>query len=228
MLDFDTVQVMSETRRRWTLAERLTAASFGPQLLGRRVTLRAMTPADFPAWQEVRRRNADWLVPWEARRPAGQPDVVESRRAFESRCEAIDRERATGTAFRFGLFVGSAFAGELNLGSVQRGAFQNVYVGYWIDEARAGFGFMPEALVVGLRFAFEDLGLHRVQVSIIPRNMRSRRVVEKLAMREEGIAERYLEINGVWEDHIRYAMTAEEWRERRDELVSTWISPLPL
>ena len=70
-----------------------------------------------------------------------------------------------------------------------------------------------------LRYAFEELGLHRLQIAIIPRNKASRRVVEKLDMREEGIALRYLEINGVWEDHVRYAMTAEEWDERRDELL---------
>lgn len=215
---------MSETRRRWTLADRLTSAALGPHLAGRRVQLRPMMASDFPSWQEVRRRNAVWLLPWEARRQAGQADVVESRRAFEARCEAVDRERANGSAFRFGVFVGGKLIGEMNLGSVQRGAFQNVYVGYWIDEAHAGQGLTPEALVVAFRFAFEDLGLHRVQVSIIPRNAASRRVAEKLKLRDEGIAERYLEINGVWEDHVRYAMTAEEWRERRSELVDRWIT----
>ena len=52
---------------------------------------------------------------------------------------------------------------------------------------------------------------------------RYRRVVEKLELRNEGLAERYLEINGVWEDHFRYAITAEEWADRRDELVTSWL-----
>ena len=73
------------------------------------------------------------------------------------------------------------------------------------------------------RFAFEDLGLHRVQIAIIPRNAASRRVVEKLGIRDEGIAVRYLEINGVWEDHVRYAITAEEWAERREGYVKEWL-----
>jgi ribosomal-protein-alanine N-acetyltransferase len=77
--------------------------------------------------------------------------------------------------------------------------------------------------VVLARFAFDDLRLHRLQISIIPRNSASRRVVEKLKIREEGVAERYLEINGAWEDHVRYAMTSEEWQERRDELLMDWI-----
>jgi ribosomal-protein-alanine N-acetyltransferase len=81
---------------------------------------------------------------------------------------------------------------------------------------------MPEALVVLAQFAFDDLHLHRIQISIIPRNSASRRVVEKLDIREEGVAHRYLEINGVWEDHIRYALTSEEWEQRRDDLLKEW------
>jgi ribosomal-protein-alanine N-acetyltransferase len=64
-----------------------------------------------------------------------------------------------------------------------------------------------------------------VQISIIPRNTASRRVVEKLGIRDEGTAERYLEIAGVWEDHIRYAITVEEWEERKDALVKEWLDP---
>ena len=74
-----------------------------------------------------------------------------------------------------------------------------------------------------IRFAFEELRLHRVQISIIPRNTNSRRVVEKLNIRDEGIAVRYLEINGTWEDHVRYAITAEEWTDRRSELSAAWL-----
>jgi ribosomal-protein-alanine N-acetyltransferase len=73
------------------------------------------------------------------------------------------------------------------------------------------------------RFAFDDLRLHRVQIAIIPRNSPSRRVVEKLKVRDEGVAERYLEINGVWEDHVRYAITSEEWQQRREDLMTEWI-----
>jgi ribosomal-protein-alanine N-acetyltransferase len=139
------------------------------------------------------------------------------------RCSARERERQLGTGYGFGIFVDGVFAGEINLNSVQRGPFQNAYVGYWIDEAHAGQGYMPESVVVLTRFGFEDLRLHRLQISIIPRNTKSRRVMEKLDYREEGVALRYLEINGVWEDHIRYAITAEEWAERRSELHAAWL-----
>ena len=201
-------------------------------LSGKRVTLRSLVPTDFAAWQEVRRRNDAWLTPWEPARNPNLPDVVESAEAFAMRCSARERERQLGTGFGFGMFVraeGSRrrsreqFCGEINLSSVQRGPFQSAYVGYWIDQAHAGHGYMPEALVLVARFAFEQVHLHRIQVSIIPRNLRSRRVVEKLKLRDEGIAQRYLEINGAWEDHVRYALTAEEWNDRRDELTHSWL-----
>jgi len=193
-------------------------------LFGRRLLLRPLVASDFQAWREVRRRNVDWLTKWEAQRIHGQPDVVEDRDAFAVRCSARQRERQLGTGYGFGIFINGDFAGEINLSAVQRGPFQSAYVGYWIDEKHAGNGYMPEALVVLAQYAFDDLHLHRIQISIIPRNAASRRVVEKLGVREEGIAVRYLEINGEWEDHVRYGLTAEEWEENRDKWVRDWIA----
>jgi len=191
-------------------------------LIGRRLVLRPLAAGDFAAWSGVRQRNHDWLTVWEPQRIPGTPDSVLDPGAFSARCGARARETQMGTGFGFGIFVDGYLSGEINISSVHRGPFQSAYVGYWIDRAQAGNGYMPEALVLILRFAFEQLGLHRLQVAIIPRNVASRRVVDKLGLRSEGLAERYLEINGVWEDHLRYAMTIEEWLERRDELLAAW------
>jgi ribosomal-protein-alanine N-acetyltransferase len=193
-------------------------------LFGRRVMLRPLVLSDFSAWREVRVRCADWLLKWEPQRLPHQPDTTQDRDAFAVRCSARQRERQLGSGYGFGIFVDGSFCGEINLSSIQRGPFQNAYVGYWVDEKWAGQGIMPESVIVLARFAFEELHLHRIQVSIIPRNSASRRVVEKLALRNEGTAARYLEINGVWEDHVRYALTSEEWEARRDELAAQWLS----
>jgi ribosomal-protein-alanine N-acetyltransferase len=115
-------------------------------------------------------------------------------------------------------------AGEININNVTRGALQGATIGYWIDRARAGHSFISEAVVVAAKYAFEQLELHRLEICIVPRNTNSRRVVDKLALRTEGVAERYLEINGTWEDHVRYAITLEEWAARGDELTTTWIA----
>jgi len=207
--------------------EREASVERASTLFGRRVMLRPIVLSDFAAWREVRNRCGDWLTQWEPQRLAHQPDVTQDRDAFAVRCSARHRERQLGTGFGFGVFADGQFCGELNLSSIQRGPFQNAYVGYWIDENWAGQGLMPEAVVVLARFAFEDLHLHRLQVSIIPRNTASRRVVDKLGLREEGLAEKYLEINGIWEDHVRYAITVEEWEQRREDLEVTWLAARP-
>ena len=192
------------------------------ELRGKRVLLRSLTENDFAAWHEVRTRCADWLLRWEPR-PKGAPAPSEDRPSFAARCGIRERERHLGTGYGFGIFVGERFAGEVTLSSIQRGPFQSAFIGYWVDEALAGRGLVPEAVVVTLRFAFEAISLHRVEISIIPRNTASRRVVEKLGIREEGVALRFLEIDGEWEDHVRYAITAEEWAVREQELVEEWL-----
>ena len=193
------------------------------RLYGRRVMLRPLAPADFAEWSEVRRRNESWLVPWEPSRPPGAPDPTTDRGAFTARCSARERERAADSGYPFGLFVDQRFAGEVNLNNVMRGALQSGTIGYWIDRARAGNGYVAEAVAVLARFAFEQLHLHRLEICIVPRNTNSRRVMDKLRLRSEGVAERFLEINGVWEDHVRYAITAEEWEARREDLADAWF-----
>jgi [ribosomal protein S5]-alanine N-acetyltransferase len=202
---------------------RVRAPSVEPVVLkGRRIVLRTLRDNDFDGWSGVRTRCRDWLVPWEPRM-AGATVPTEDRRNFAARCSMRERERQLGTGYGFGIFVSGRFLGELTLSSVQRGPFQNASIGYWIDEAEAGHGYVPEAVVTCLRFAFHDLGLHRVEICIIPRNAPSRRVVEKLGIRFEGIAERLLCIDGVWEDHARYAITTEEWATQGPSLVEDWL-----
>ncbi len=148
---------------------------------------------------------------------------MEDRPTFGARCVMRERERGLGTGFAFGMFRDGVFLGESNISSIQRGAMQGAYIGYWIDEDAAGNGYVPEACALLFRFAFEDLGLHRVQISIEPRNYPSRQVARKLWLRGECIALKYLELDGAWEDHVRYAITAEEWAERRDRYARLWF-----
>jgi [ribosomal protein S5]-alanine N-acetyltransferase len=198
-------------------------SNVGLRLYGRRVVLRPLVAQDFNGWSEVRRRNGEWLTQWEPMRLTHHPDPETNREVFAARCGARERERLAGTQFAFGVFVDGAFAGEINLNNVVRGAFQSATIGYWIDKSRAGRSLMSEAVVVLAQYAFEEMRLHRLEICIIPRNVNSRRVMEKLDIRTEGIAERFLEINGVWEDHIRYGITYEEWNERRAQIVNDWI-----
>lgn len=192
---------------------------------GPRVALRPLEATDFAAWREIRVRGREWLEPWEPFPEAGTPDPSRDRDAFRSRCGAWERQRQFDSAYGFGTFLhDGTLVGEVSLGSVLRGPFQSAYIGYWIDPAQAGNGYTPEAVAIVLRFGFERLGLHRMEAVIVPRNDRSRRVAEKLGLREEGVAQRFLQIQGVWEDHVRYAITREDWEARKPDFEARWLS----
>ncbi|NNN18713.1 MAG: GNAT family N-acetyltransferase [Acidimicrobiaceae bacterium] len=192
------------------------------RLEGRRIYLRPLVIDDFEAWREVRVRCNDWLRKWEPRTSIGSYQLYD-KRIFGARCATAERERISDSAYAFGLFLGDRFIGEANISSIQRGPCQTGNVGYWIDENLAGNGYMPEAVALVMRFAFETVSLHRIQISIIPRNFASRRVPEKLKLRLEGISLKYLEINGSWEDHVHYAITQEEWILRKAEFANLYF-----
>ena len=197
----------------------------GSTLTGPRVELRGLRADDWEGWRAVRIRSREWLEVWEPLAEPGSPDPVADPEAFRARCGAWERQRHFDTAYGFGLFLqGGSLIGEVSLGSVQRGPFQSAFVGYWIDALHAGQNLVPEGVAVILRYGFEELHLHRIEAAIVPRNSASRRVAHKLGLRDEGLAERFLQIRGVWEDHVRYAITSEEWDVRRDEITRRFLT----
>ncbi len=189
-----------------------------------RLELRPLVPSDFAQWSEVRQRCHVWLEKWEPRPPTSSPNPSRDPQAFTNRCRVRERERSSGSAFDFGLWHEGWFCGEINMSHIARGAFLSAHVGYWIDERFAGKGLVAEGLLAVFEFAFEQVGLHRVQISIMPRNAASLRVVDKLGLRSEGIAQGYIQIAGIWEDHVRFGLTVEEWAAGRDKMAERLTS----
>ena len=110
----------------------------------------------------------------------------------------------------FVLTYDDRLAGQLTVANITYGALRGAHVGYWVDEQVAGRGVMPTALALAVDHCFAVVGLHRIEVNIRPENRASRRVVEKLGLRQEGMRANFLHIDGAWRDHLSYAVTAEE------------------
>jgi ribosomal-protein-alanine N-acetyltransferase len=184
---------------------------------GERVLLRPPRSSDARELREVRVANADHLKPWNPLpAPGTDPLALASIRADISR---MRREWREDRAFAFLIAArgdSEPIIGFLRLSEIVRRPFQNAYLGYWIAADRQGTGLMTDAVRLVLRFAFQEAGLHRVQAAVIPRNTGSRRVLAKAGFREEGLALRYLEIAGRWEDHVLHAITSEDWARQRE------------
>lgn len=102
-------------------------------------------------------------------------------------------------------------AGVFNINEIVRGGFQSGYLGFYAVDGFAGKGMMSAGLKLVLKKAFEELGLHRLEVNIQPDNFRSINLVKNNGFKKEGFSPRYLKINGEWRDHERWAITYEDW-----------------
>ncbi len=121
-----------------------------------------------------------------------------------------DREAVEGRLLPFAIDVDGQLAGQMHLFGISRGALLSGAAGYWIGREWAGRSITPFALALLIDHALGPAELHRVEVNIRPDNAKSLRVVHKLGLRDEGLRERYLHINGEWHDHRSFAVTVEE------------------
>ena len=201
-------------------------------LLDKPVTLRPVRLSDVRACHEVRNANKAWLKPWDATDPQAPRDQSRTRPYVHMARGlpiwpylSLARTRWQGrrrTKLVWAIRYDGQFAGQLSVFRIAWGANRSAEVGYWIDERLAGRGITPTVLAMAVDHCFLVMGMHRLVAGIRPENAASRRVVEKLGFRDEGIRVREVHIDGAWRDHICYAITAEEvpagmlerWRER--------------
>jgi ribosomal-protein-alanine N-acetyltransferase len=177
-----------------------------------RLVLRPPRTSDVAELRRALRANAAHLRPWSVA-PAPGEDPASLTSVSRS---VVRHRREWKRGQSFVLYVSPRederrIIGRIALGGILRGAFQNAYLGYWIDAEQQGRGLMTEAVRATTGFAFGAAALHRVQAAVMPSNRASLRVLEKVGYRREGSAARYLCIAGAWEDHVLFAITTEEW-----------------
>lgn len=179
-----------------------------PLIRTQNLILRAPLATDYGAWAVLRVESREFLTPWE---PVWNDDDL-TRTSFRLRVKRAAREIAADEAYS--VFIIDArsetLLGGLTLGLVRRGVAQACTLGYWMGQRHAGQGHMTEAVQGALRFAFSDLALHRVEAACLPNNIPSRRLLERVGFRQEGLARAYLRINGNWADHLLYGILSSD------------------
>ena len=183
------------------------------------VGLRPIRRRDARVWRQIRRRNADWLRPWEAT----QPDPTSDPPTFLRMVATLRSEARAGRVLPFVVIYEGRLVGQLTLGGITYGSLRAAHMGYWVDRAVAGRGVIPTAAALAADHAFDVLRLHRLEIAMRPENDASQRVAEKLGFRFEGIRPAFLHIDGDWRDHRVYALHSTElpggvlaqWRAQR-------------
>ncbi|WP_138494795.1 GNAT family N-acetyltransferase [Paenibacillus pinistramenti] len=177
-----------------------------------RLLLTTLTAADAPEVLAYIQRNRSFLAPWEIQRDPSYYTLEVQARLLDE--EAFKTEH--GQMLRMWIYTrgeNSRLIGSAALSSIVRGAFQSCHLGYKLDEEERNKGYMTEALRAVIDHAFDKLELHRIEANVMPRNLASMSVLHKLGFYNEGLAFKYLKLNGVWEDHIHMVLRNEAMEE---------------
>lgn len=168
------------------------------------VYLRAPELRDYQEWAQVRESSRAFLTPWE---PTWAADET-SRASFRYKLRRYSEDARDDKAYALFVFRegDDALVGGLTLSNVRRGVAQCASLGYWAGQMYAGNGYITSAVTAVVRYAFDDLDLHRVEAACQPDNIASRRVLAKAGFTQEGAARAYLKINGQWRDHLLFGI----------------------
>ncbi len=167
------------------------------------VGLRFPTPDDRAEWTALKRASAEHLAAWSPIQDEGED--------LDAQFDRVIDGPDTDTTQRQLIVHDGAIVGMVGLSQIFRRSFCNAILGYWMGAAHANRGIGAVGVRLAVRRAFEQLELHRVEANIMPSNIPSIRLIRSLGFRFEGYSPRYLQIAGVWEDHTRWAITAEDW-----------------
>ena len=173
-----------------------------------RLTLRVLDERDAPKIAAYYNRNKAFLEPWEHKKPPGFFMVENHRLTLRLEEEGFLR----GEMVRYWIFLKEdeeTPIGSIAITNIIRGVFKSCFLGYKLDVGHEGRGYMTEAIAKVVKIAFNELKLHRIEANIMPRNAASLRAVEKNGFLNEGLARKYLKINGVWEDHYHMVLLNE-------------------
>lgn len=168
--------------------------------------MRILRPNDAFALAAAYVRNREHLASWEPVRPEEFYTEAWQSTDIANRLVA----NGAGEAYPLGLFAGDSLVGRFNLAGIVRGPFQSAGLGYWVDSEYTGRGLASSAVKVIVEKARDELGLHRIEASTLLHNGGSQRVLLNAGFRQIGMAPRYLQIAGKWQDHNLYQVVLHD------------------
>jgi [ribosomal protein S5]-alanine N-acetyltransferase len=179
------------------------------ELKGQNVTLKNLTAGNAEELLEYYKKNKKYLEPFEPTKDSGFYTVEYQRKILNNNY----REFLNGVTIELGIFKEEKLIGKIKLSRILYGSFKNGMLGYSIDEAEQGKGYMKESVNLFLKYAFDECELHRIEASALVNNKKSIGVLTGCGFKMTGINEKYLLINGKWMDHATYYILKEEFEK---------------
>lgn len=172
------------------------------RLKGKEIELLVLTPDYSQELLDYYIRNKKYLMPFEPAREEDFYTISTQRKTLVDEYKQF----LNGEGITFGIFKDEKFIGRIRISSVVYGVFKNAFIGYSIDEKEQGKGYMKEAVKLICDYAFEFMGLHRIEAATLVDNEKSERVLLSCGFEKVGTSPKYLFINSKWRDHNNFAL----------------------
>ena len=178
-------------------------------LKAKNVELRTPRYSDYEQWRDLREGSKAFLELWEPKRG----NDFFKRNAFNSRVKWAKKSAKTDQAYQFFIFDKfQTLLGSITIDNIRKGPSNAATLGYWLGKQHTGKGFMGEAVLHIIDFSFNRLTISRLEAATLPENKSSRRLLEKVGFKYEGVGQSYLQINGRWRNHVLYGMLRNDRR----------------
>lgn len=185
----------------------MTRTTESPIIETDRLILTIPALEDAPRMLAFAIENREHLERWEPARP----DNYYTLQFWTDVVERSMEQFKQGTSVRLVLLnrnnSSEAIQGQCGFTEIVRGVFQAAFLGFSLDHRLVGQGLMFEALTAAIRYAFDEMNLHRIMANYQPINEGSGRLLRRLGFMVEGYARDYLMIAGEWQDHVLTSLT---------------------
>lgn len=175
------------------------------ELKGQNVILRNLTPNHASLVLEYCKKNKSHLESFEATKDSSFYTLEFQKKMLNKSY----RELLGGTTIELGIFKEEELIGKIKISRIVYGSFKNGILGYSLDKDEQGKGYMTESVKLILDYVFKEYGLHRIEASALVDNEKSKRVLIKCGFKLIGVNEKYLLINGKWQDHLNYYVLSD-------------------
>lgn len=170
------------------------------EIQGNKIKLKVLTPADDEQILSYYIKNKEFLAEFEPSRDNKFYTVEMQKKILSDNYIQF----LNGTAANFAIIKEEVIIGKIQLSNIIEGIFKNAFVGYSLDKIHQNKGYMTEALGLILKYAFDELDLHRIEASTLSDNYKSQAVLKACGFKKVGVNEKYLYIDGKWRDHISF------------------------
>ncbi len=173
-----------------------------------RVIIRHPKRRDWKAWVNLRRESYGFLQKWEPYWSLNQCNKSNYMRQLK-----LQRTKAAyDQAYSFLCFEkhNKVLLGGINISNIQRGVIQTCNIGYWLGEKNTGKGYMQESIKALIPYIYEQLKIHRIQAFTLEDNIPSRKLIEKVNFKKEGVLREAMQINNEWRDHVIYSLLLDD------------------